>query len=369
MFRNTYDSENTVFSPQGRLHQVEYALEAVKQGSAVVGLRSKKHAVLVALKRAPSELAAHQQKLLNIDSHMGIGFAGLTNDARVLSNYMRQLALSSRIVYSRPLPLSRIAASLADRAQLNTMEYGRRPYGVGFLIIGHDSQGPHLYEFSPLGTCFEYHAMSLGARSQSAKTYLERRIDEYKDEEDLEKLVLHGLYALRETLQQGKEVSDGDREGQCVLITAGKACMPVLNYEAPPRDADHYSPLSAPRSSTSQACLSQSLDQDRTSRQPSAPHAASRHRRSASSRATSSRQPTSTRWRSASECAQEGLEPCLRVCASGPRQAVSDHCPTFPIILPRCPAPQSRNKRERTLGRRGWRSGRLQHGDTSRCHG
>lgn len=207
MFRNSYDGDNTTIAPTGRLHQVEYALEAVKQGSAVVGMRSKTHAVLVALKRAPSELAAHQHKLLSIDSHIGIGFAGLTNDARVLSNYMRQLALSSRIVYSRPLPLSRIAGSLADRAQLNTMEYGRRPYGVGFLIIGHDAKGPHLYEFSPVGTCFEYHAMSLGARSQSAKTYLERKLDEYKDEEDVDKLVLHALSALRETLQQGKEVS------------------------------------------------------------------------------------------------------------------------------------------------------------------
>lgn len=119
--------------------------EAVKQGSAVVGLRSKTHSVLVALKRAPSELAEHQQKLLTIDSHMGIGFAGLTNDARVLSNWMRQLALSSRMTYSRPLPLSRVAGALADRAQLNTMEYGRRPYGVGFLVAGYDALGPHLY--------------------------------------------------------------------------------------------------------------------------------------------------------------------------------------------------------------------------------
>ncbi|CAO1636447.1 unnamed protein product [Jaminaea pallidilutea] len=205
-FRSSYDSDSVTFSPNGRLFQVEYSLEAVKQGSAVVGLRGKKHAVLVALKRAPSELAAHQQKLLAIDSHMGIGFAGLTNDARVLSNWMRQLALSSRMVYSRPLPLSRIAGSLADRAQLNTMEYGRRPYGVGFLIVGHDSQGPHLYEFSPVGTCFEYYGMSLGARSQSAKSYLEKRLNEFKEEEDLDKLVLHGLNALRETLQQGKEL-------------------------------------------------------------------------------------------------------------------------------------------------------------------
>lgn len=205
MFRNTYDSDNTVFSPQGRLHQVEYALEAVKQGSAVVGLRSNTHAILVALKRAPSELASYQKKMLRIDNHMGIGFAGLTSDARVLSTYMRQLALSSRLVYSRALPISRVVDSLADRAQYNTMDYGKRPYGVGFLIIGVDSTGPHLYEFTPTANCFEYYAMSIGARSQSAKTYLERKYEEFSDA-SLDQLVLHGLYALRDTLPQNKDL-------------------------------------------------------------------------------------------------------------------------------------------------------------------
>lgn len=205
MFRNTYDSDNTVFSPQGRLHQVEYALEAVKQGSAVVGLRSNTHAILVALKRAPSELASYQKKMLRIDNHMGIGFAGLTSDARVLSNYMRQLALSSRLLYSRPLPISRVVDSLADRAQFNTMDYGKRPYGVGFLIIGVDDTGPHLYEFSPTANCFEYYAMSIGARSQSAKTYLERNYEEFQSA-DLDALIQHGLYALRDTLQQNKDL-------------------------------------------------------------------------------------------------------------------------------------------------------------------
>lgn len=205
MFRNTYDSDNTVFSPQGRLHQVEYALEAVKQGSAVVGLRSNTHAILVALKRAPSELASYQKKMLRIDNHMGIGFAGLTSDARVLSNYMRQLALSSRLLYSRPLPISRVVDSLADRAQFNTMDYGKRPYGVGFLIIGVDDTGPHLYEFSPTANCFEYYAMSIGARSQSAKTYLERNYEEFQSA-DLDSLIQHGLYALRDTLQQNKDL-------------------------------------------------------------------------------------------------------------------------------------------------------------------
>lgn len=74
----------TVWSPQGRLHQVEYAMEAVKLGSATVGLKSKTHAVIIALKRATSELSAHQKKIIPIDNHIGISIAGLTADARIL---------------------------------------------------------------------------------------------------------------------------------------------------------------------------------------------------------------------------------------------------------------------------------------------
>ncbi|KAI5124781.1 hypothetical protein M0805_005415 [Coniferiporia weirii] len=206
MFRNTYDSDNTVFSPQGRLHQVEYALEAVKQGSAVVGLRSKTHAILLALKRSTGELSSYQQKMFRIDDHIGIAIAGLTSDARVLSNFMRQQAMSERMAFNRPIPVNRIVTSIADKAQVNTQEYGRRPYGVGFLVIGQDPSGPHLFEFSPSGNSYEYYAMSIGARSQSAKTYLERNYEEFVDC-TLEKLIEHGLHALRETLQQDKELT------------------------------------------------------------------------------------------------------------------------------------------------------------------
>jgi len=206
MFRNTYDSDNTVFSPQGRLHQVEYALEAVKQGSAAVGLRSKTHAVLLALKRSTGELASYQQKMFRIDDHVGIAIAGLTSDARVLSNFMRQQAMSSKMVFNRPCPVNRLVSAIADKAQVNTQEYGRRPYGVGFLVIGQDQSGPHLYEFSPSGTSYEYYAMSIGARSQSAKTYLEKNYESFTDS-TLEQLITHGLHALRETLQQDKELT------------------------------------------------------------------------------------------------------------------------------------------------------------------
>ncbi|RDB23136.1 putative proteasome subunit alpha type-6 [Hypsizygus marmoreus] len=206
MFRNTYDSDNTVFSPQGRLHQVEYALEAVKQGSAAVGLRSKTHSVLLALKRSTGELASYQQKMFRIDDHVGIAIAGLTSDARVLSNFMRQQAMSSKLMFNRPIPVNRLVSAIADKAQVNTQEYGRRPYGVGFLVIGQDQTGPHLYEFAPSGNSFEYYAMSIGARSQSAKTYLEKHYESFEDA-SLEELITHGLHALRETLQQDKELN------------------------------------------------------------------------------------------------------------------------------------------------------------------
>ena len=206
MFRNSYDSDNTTFSPQGKLHQVEYALEAVKQGSAAIGLRSATHAVLLTLKRSTGELATYQKKLIRIDDHLGIAIAGLTSDARVLSNSMQQQAMQSRMLYGRPMPIARIVQTIADKAQNNTQIYGRRPYGVGFLVIGQDETGPHLLEFSPSGTAFEYYAHSIGARSQSAKTYLEKNYEVF-EHADLPALINHGLNALADTLQQDKHLT------------------------------------------------------------------------------------------------------------------------------------------------------------------
>ncbi|KAF7331881.1 Proteasome endopeptidase complex [Mycena kentingensis (nom. inval.)] len=156
--------------------------------------------------RSTGELASYQQKMFRIDDHVGIAIAGLTSDARVLSNFMRQQAMSSRMIFNRPVPVNRLVSAIADKAQVNTQEYGRRPYGVGFLVIGQDQSGPHLYEFSPSGNSYEYYAMSIGARSQSAKTYLEKHFKTF-DDCSLEDLVRHGLHALRETLQQDKELN------------------------------------------------------------------------------------------------------------------------------------------------------------------
>jgi len=199
MFRNQYDSDVYIWSPQGRLHQVEYAMEAVKQGSATVGVKSNTHAVLVALKRASSELSAHQKKILPIDDHVGISIAGLTADARTISRWMRTECLNSRYAHDHSLPISRMIEGLGNKMQLTTQRAGKRPYGVGLLVAGYDDKGPHIFQTCPSSNYYDCRAMAIGARSQAARTYLEKFLNELRDC-DLEELVKHGLRALRDTL-------------------------------------------------------------------------------------------------------------------------------------------------------------------------
>ncbi|XP_053994152.1 proteasome subunit alpha type-1 [Hylaeus anthracinus] len=206
MFRNQYDSDVTVWSPQGRLHQVEYAMEAVKLGSATVGLKNKTHAVLIALKRASSELSAHQKKIIPIDKHMGISLSGLTADARMLSRYMRTECLNYKYSHDDVLPVSRLMTSLGNKLQTCTQRYDRRPYGVGLLIAGYDDQGPHIYQTCPSSNYFDCKAMAIGARSQSARTYLDRHLNLFSSS-DLDELVKHGLRALRDTLPNEVDLS------------------------------------------------------------------------------------------------------------------------------------------------------------------
>ncbi|XP_041452746.1 proteasome subunit alpha type-1-like [Lytechinus variegatus] len=217
MFRNQYDNDVTVWSPQGRIHQIEYAMEAVKQGSATVGLKSKTHAVLVALKRASSELSSHQKKIIPIDDHIGISIAGLTSDARMLSKFMRTECLNSRYAYETPLPVSRLVAEIGNKSQINTQRYGRRPYGVGLLVAGYDEMGPHIFQTCPSANYFDCKCMAIGARSQSARTYLEKRLDEFQNS-TLEELVKHGLRALRDTLPNESELNTKN----CSVAIVGK---------------------------------------------------------------------------------------------------------------------------------------------------
>jgi len=200
MFRNQYDTDVTTFSPAGRIHHVEYAIEAVKQGSAVVGVRSREIAVLAALKRSPSELASHQKKLFKVDEHVGIGVSGLIADARLIGQYMRNECLNHKYVYESPMPAQRLVAQLSDKSQVFTQKAEKRPYGVGLLVIAHDNTGPHLFQTIPSGIFYEYRAQAMGSRSQSAKTYLEKHFLTFEDM-SLDDLIKHALTALKGTAQ------------------------------------------------------------------------------------------------------------------------------------------------------------------------
>lgn len=206
MYRNQYDNDVTVWSPQGRLHQVEYAMEAVKQGSATIGLKNKEYAILLALKRASSELSAHQKKIIPIDRHVGVSLAGLTADARGLSKYMRNECLNNRFAHDCALPVSRLVTRMGNKMQVCTQRYDRRPYGVGLLVAGWDEKGPHIYQTCPSANFYDCKAMAIGARSQSARTYLEKHLDAFP-ECSLDDLIRHGLRALRDCLPNDVELS------------------------------------------------------------------------------------------------------------------------------------------------------------------
>ncbi|KAH6834526.1 20S proteasome alpha subunit F2 [Perilla frutescens var. hirtella] len=206
MFRNQYDTDVTTWSPAGRLFQVEYAMEAVKQGSAAIGLRSKTHVVLACVNKASSELSSHQKKIFKVDDHIGVAIAGLTADGRVLSRYMRNECINYSYTYESPLPVGRLVVQLADKAQVCTQRSWKRPYGVGLLVGGLDESGAHLYYNCPSGNYFEYQAFAIGSRSQAAKTYLERKFESFVDS-SRENLIKDALFALRETLQGEKMTS------------------------------------------------------------------------------------------------------------------------------------------------------------------
>ncbi|KAJ5068955.1 proteasome subunit alpha type-1 [Anaeramoeba ignava] len=207
MFRTQYDSDVTTFSPQGRLHQIEYAMEAVKQGSTAIGLKSETHAIVVTLLRSSSDLSSYQQKIFKVDENIGIAIAGLTADARVLLKYMQNETLNHKYVFESPMSVEKLVSQIADKSQIHTQRYGKRPYGVGLLVIGHDKSGVHLFETSPSGNYFNYYAQAIGSRAQSAKTYLEKNFENFK-KLSLDDLIFHGLTAIKES--SSKEVLTKD---------------------------------------------------------------------------------------------------------------------------------------------------------------
>ena len=119
---------------------------------------------------------------------------------------MTQQSIASHYHYGRPIAISEIVARIGERAQRKNQEYGKRPYGVGLLIAGVDSRGPQLFEFQPSGMTQEMVAAGIGARSQMARTYLERNLDMFAGSSK-EELIKHALRALKDSMSQDRELT------------------------------------------------------------------------------------------------------------------------------------------------------------------
>lgn len=198
MQKSLYDRSALVWSPQGRLYQVEYAMEAVNQGNLLVGVRSNTHIVLFGFKTAPHEkLSYFPEKLFKVSNHMGIGIAGLTPDGRILCNYMKNECLNYSYTYDSDHPVTKLVTKISEKSQLRTQRGDtKRPYGVGLLIAGYDKSGPHLFRTCPSANYYEYMCVAIGNRSQGATTFLENNMDKLPNMK-LDDLILIGLEAVK----------------------------------------------------------------------------------------------------------------------------------------------------------------------------
>eukprot|EP01070_Trichotokara_eunicae_P003182 Trichotokara_eunicae@DN3201_c0_g1_i1.p1 len=206
MYRNQYDSDVTTWSPQGRIFQIEYAMEGVKQGTCCVGVKSDEFVVLCCLKRALSKLAEFNRKMHKVDTHVGMNTAGITADAKVASELLRMEALHHRFLYDTGISVERLADVLSEKAQMNTQLYGKRPFCVGVLLGGYDKTGAHLFETSPTGCYYAYKAVAIGNRSQPARTYLEKHFDTF-EKSPLEDLMHHAVKAMKASVSEDLELS------------------------------------------------------------------------------------------------------------------------------------------------------------------
>ncbi|WP_435067067.1 archaeal proteasome endopeptidase complex subunit alpha [Haloplanus sp. C73] len=209
--QQAYDRGITIFSPDGRLYQVEYAREAVKRGTASIGIRTKDGVVLAADKRSRSPLMepTSVEKIHKADDHAGIASAGHVADARQLIDFARRQAQVNRLRYSEPIGIEALTKEVTDHIQQYTQVGGARPFGVALLIGGIEDGEPRLYETDPSGTPYEWKAVSIGANRGDLQEYLEENYTD-ADELDLDDGIALALRALASTNEDTLEPAGVD---------------------------------------------------------------------------------------------------------------------------------------------------------------
>ena len=164
-----YDQNITVFSPDGRLYQVEFAREAVKRGSTIAGIKVDAGIVLVGDKRIGSDLVEADtiQKVFRIDDNIYIATSGLMADGKAIVDLARRMAQSNRVTYDEEIQVPVLADMIAAHMQSVT-HGGNRPYGVGLIVAGKSSGKFHMFELDPSGTRIGYKAVVVGEKREEA---------------------------------------------------------------------------------------------------------------------------------------------------------------------------------------------------------
>jgi len=208
MTRNEYDRGVNTFSPEGRLYQVEYAMEAIKLGSTTVGIATPHGCVLAVEKRIQSSLieSSSVEKIMEIDSHIGCAMSGLTADARTMVEHARMTGQMHAFTYDEPIKVESVTQAVCDLA----LRFGEsvededammsRPFGVALLIAGIDQEkGPQLYHTDPSGTFVRYDAKAIGSGSDAAQTALQ---DAYHKSMSLSEAYTLALKVLKQVMEE-----------------------------------------------------------------------------------------------------------------------------------------------------------------------
>ncbi len=202
-----YDRAITVFSPDGRLYQVEYAIETVRRGTLAIGVKSK-DGIILAVEEKPRKLQNSDitQKIFQVDDHIGVAAAGYIPDARSQVDNARFFSQSNRMIYDEPIEVESVAKHLADQCQQFTQYAGVRPFGVALIIAGIDKSGSTIFLTDPSGTYISYDAVAIGAGSDQVTEYLEKYYKKDMSLEDAAAIAIESIYLVSEEKEGVKHI-------------------------------------------------------------------------------------------------------------------------------------------------------------------
>jgi proteasome alpha subunit len=204
-----YDRAITMFSPDGRLLQVEYAKKTVQLGNTAIGMVCKDGVLLVTDKRIVDKLVVPEavEKIWQVDDHVMTTAAGILSDARVLVERSQEKAAGYRITYDSPIDLLSIVKDICNLAQYCTQSGGLRPFGVSMLIAGYDVDGRKLFQTDPTGLYNQWKATVIGEGEEDVQAILHK---EYKEDMAVEQGLKLAVGALKKFLGDAFEVERVD---------------------------------------------------------------------------------------------------------------------------------------------------------------